>query len=464
MILLVEDSPTAAHFCEKCLKEEGYQVVTTGLGQQAMEFLNWAAPAAVVLDLVLPDASGMEVLKYAQKLHPDLPVIVVTATNLVDVAVESMKRGAYDFLVKPFPAERLAITVRNALLRKALIEEVAELRQVVVGPSRFHGFIGQSTAMQAVYRVIDSVATSKASIFIRGESGTGKELAAQAIHKASPRHMKPFIALNCAAIPHDFLESHLFGHVKGAFTGATADRIGAVKAAQDGTLFLDEICEMPLELQAKLLRFLQTGEIIPVGSHKAEIVDVRIVAAANRDPLEEVHTGDFREDLYCRLHVIPLELPPLREREEDVMMLAQHFLAKCNAEEGKHFAGFDQDVTALLRRYDWPGNVRQLENIVRNMVVLNDGETATAAMMPGDLQRFAEKSLWPANQNTEDLMLSEPSPCDTIKPLWLVEKEAVMLALDFTNQDIPQAAALLQLSPSMLYRKLQAWKTQGAVA
>jgi two-component system repressor protein LuxO len=460
-ILLVEDALAMSRIYEECLRQEGYMTVAEQTGGKAMTFLDQFCPAAIVLDLILPDTNGMEVLKYAQKLYPDLPVVVVTANNSVHVAVEAMKNGAFDFIVKPFPAARLITTIRNALERKALTEELAEWRQMM-GQSRFHDFIGQSPAMQAVYRIIDSVAASKASVFIKGESGTGKELAAMAIHKASPRRAKPFVALNCAAIPHDRMESHLFGHIKGAFVGAIADRPGAARMAHGGTLFLDEICEMPLDLQVKLLRFLQTGEIMAVGSAKTEIVDVRIVAATNRDPMAEVHAGNFREDLYYRLHVIPLDMPPLREREDDVLLLAHHFLSKFSAEEGKSFTSFDMDVMSLLRRYDWPGNVRQLENAIRNIVVLNNGGTVTMPMMPNDL---AEQNLIAAaNQNAQELMRMEPTMIEGMKPLWQIEKEAVMKALDFTQQDIMQAATILQVSPSALYRKLQTWKTEGVAA
>jgi two-component system repressor protein LuxO len=417
-----------------------------------------------VLDLLLPDSNGMEILQYVRRRYPDTPAVVVTVTNSVNIAVEAMKRGAFDFIVKPFPPARLALTIKNALERKALVAEVTELRQLT-GQSQFHDFVGASAAMQAVYRLIDSVAASKTSVFIKGESGTGKELAAHAIHKAGPRRMKPFVAFNCAAVPRELMESHLFGHVKGSFPGAVHDKPGAIREADGGTLFLDEVCQMPLELQARLLRFLQTGEIMPIGGTSAEMADVRVLAATNLDPLAHVHAGGFREDLYYRLHAIPLELPPLREREEDIPMLAQHFLATFNAEENKQFSAFDPAVMEMFRRYDWPGNVRQLENIVRNVVVLNAGATVTRAMIPKDLQRFAGEGLSPANQNAQpDVTLVEATSDDAIKPLWLAEKDAVMRALEATQKDIGRAAALLQVSPSTLYRKLQAWKDQSAVA
>ncbi len=457
-ILLVEDTAPLARIYEEYLQQEHYHVVVAETGQQAIDFINKSMPAAIVLDLLLPDMNGLQILERAQELYPELPVIVVTVNNSIDVAVNAMRKGAYDFIVKPFPSSRLTVTLHNALEHKALMTEVTEWRQVV-GQDRFHNFVGQSPAMQAIYRIIDCVAPSKGNIFIQGENGTGKELAAQAIHNASPRRSKPFIAINCAAIPRDLMESILFGHIKGAFTGAVSDQPGAAKLAQGGTLFLDEICDMPLELQTKLLRFVQTGEIMPVGGNKPEFVDVRIIVATNRDPVEEVNSRRFREDLYYRLHVIPIEMPALHDREDDVLLLASHFMARFSVEENKNFTGLSPEVISLFRRYDWPGNVRQLENVIRNVVVLHNGSTITESMLPRDLKRFLEDSKLPAaNENAYDLMLVDFKPSEAVKPLWAVEKEAIMRALDLTRQDITQAAAMLEVSPSTLYRKLQMWR------
>jgi len=459
-ILLVEDTLPLAKLYEAYLTDAGYTVATEMTGLGAITWLKEQAPAAIVLDLLLPDVNGLEVLDQARKLYPHLPVIVATINNSVDVAVEAMRRGAYDFIVKPFPAARLTTTLVNALDHKALSSEVHEWRQAV-GQEKFHNFIGRSPLMQAVYRTLDAVAPSKASVFLLGENGTGKEMAARALHDASPRRDKPFIAINCAAIPRDLMESTLFGHRKGAFTGAVSDYAGAAKSAKDGTLFLDEICEMPIEMQTKLLRFVQTGEVTPVGDARAECIDVRIVAATNRDVREEVARGRFREDLYYRLHVVPIEMPPLHERGEDIAMLAAHFLARFNAEEGKNFTSLSPEVAALFRRYEWPGNVRQMENVLRYMVVLNDGPLLTEAMLPKDLQEFVADSAIPAaNQNRTRNVT--PPVTGPVKPLWLVEKESIMQALDHVGQDIPRAAALLEVSPSTLYRKLQAWKTTDA--
>ena len=312
--------------------------------------------------------------------------------------------------------------------------------------------------MQAVYRTIDAASASKATIFITGESGTGKEVCAEAIHQKSPRRDAPFVAINCAAIPKELMESEIFGHVKGAFTGAIGDREGAAARADGGTLFLDEVCEMPLDLQVKLLRFVQLGSFMKVGGTEMRQVDVRFICATNRDPLHEVEAGHFREDLYYRLHVIPLHMPPLRDRERDVLDLANHFLASFAAEEGKAFQGFAPDVEALLMTYDWPGNVRQLQNVLRNIVVLNEGAVVERDMLPDLLLRSAPTVTvhrQPAGQPHTD------TP-GGIRPLAVVEREAIEAAVQAAGGNIPRAAALLEVSPSTIYRKLSRWEEQVA--
>ena len=308
--------------------------------------------------------------------------------------------------------------------------------------------------MQQVYRTIDSAASSKASIFITGESGTGKEVCAEAIHAASKRGDKPFIAINCAAIPKDLIESELFGHVKGAFTGAATDRQGAAELADGGTLFLDELCEMDLELQTKLLRFIQTGTFQKVGSSKMKSVDVRFVCATNRDPWKEVQEGRFREDLYYRLYVIPLHLPPLRERGEDVIEIAYSLLGYMSVEEGKAFVRFAQEVLDRFNQYEWPGNVRQLQNVLRNVVVLNNGKEITLNMLPPPLNQPIENSLRLKEKQNEDITVKD------IFPLWITEKTAIEQAIKACDGNIPRAAGFLDVSPSTIYRKLQTWNAK----
>jgi len=367
-----------------------------------------------------------------------------------------MSLGAFDFLEKPFDAERLIVTVANALERQRLTHTI-DVYKNKLGLDSFHGYLGASLAMQAVYQIIKSAAASKASVFIVGESGTGKEVAAQAIHQEGPRSEQPMIVLNCAAIPHELMESEIFGHVKGAFTGAINNRDGAASLADGGILFLDEICEMDLLLQSKLLRFIQTGTFQRVGGTKLESVDIRFVCATNKDPVKEVEGGRFREDLFYRLHVIPLELPPLRERDQDILLIANKFLLDFSAEEEKLFTCFDEQARQLLLHYAWPGNVRELQNVIRNLVVLNVGEEVTAGMLPKALQ--GQHNV--LNSSGVEVQLVDQiaglSSSSVVIPLWLVEKKAIEAAIVFCDGNIPKAAALLDVSPSTIYRKKQTW-------
>ncbi len=449
-ILLVEDTASLAAVYSEYLRAAGHTVDHARNAAEALARAEAAPPDGVLLDLRLPDGDGLSVLRSIRRTQPDMAVVVMTAHGSVATAVEAMRAGASDFLVKPFAAERLAVTLANALERAALRREV---RDLTAGQRRggFQGFVGGAPAMQAVYRVLETAAQSKATVFITGESGTGKELAAEAVHRLSPRRDGPFIAINCAAIPRELIESEVFGHVRGAFTGAVADRIGAAQAADGGTLFLDELCEMDLSLQGKLLRFIQTGSFQPVGSTQLRRTDVRFVCATNRDPLEEVRAGRFREDLYYRLHVVPLRLPPLRDRGEDVIAIAEAMLARSAAEEGKRFRGFAPDARAALLAHLWPGNVRELENAVRTAVVLHDGDLVEAAMLP--LRAAPAANVAP-----------RPSAADAatrIRPLADIEREAIERAVEICDGNIPKAAAHLGISPSTLYRKRAAW---GAAA
>ena len=456
-ITLIEDTTTQARLFSDYLTKEGYEVTTHTTGEKALATLSNALPETVILDLELPDLHGFDILDHLHRHHPDIPVIIITASQSIDQAIEAMKKGAFDFIVKPFPLPKLSVTVEKALAHRALLAEVTNLRRTV-GIERYYDLIGQSAAMQATYRIIEAVAPSRASIFIEGESGTGKDLVAAALHRASPRRSKPFITLNCAAIPPELMETTLFGAYRDTHTGTTP-LAGAAKQAHGGTLFLDEVCDMPLEIQTKLLRFTQTGEIHPLGATKADTVDVRIIASTNRDPRAEIKERRFREDLYYRLHVVPIELPPLREREEDIMLLAQAFLNRYSVEEGKNFTHIAPEVGKIFRFYDWPGNVRQLENIMRNIIVLNNGPIVTAPMLPKNLQSFVGKSLnMPANQNAFDLALTQEKCGHAVKPLWQVEKEAIQAALTFTDNDLARTAAFLEISPASLCRKIQLWE------
>ena len=451
LVFLVEDSLTLAALYREYLRNEPYELVHFSLGRPVLAELERALPQVVLLDLELPDIPGMEILRHINERHLPCTVIVVTAHGSVDIAVEAMRQGAFDFLTKPFDSKRLCATVRNAAKHQQLTYLVETYRNNYER-AEFGGFLGSSLPMQVVYRILESAAGSKATIFITGESGTGKEVCAETLHSLSPRRNGPFVVLNCAAIPHELIESEIFGHVKGAFTGAATDRIGAAARADGGTLFLDEICEMELDLQSKLLRFIQTGSFQRVGGSKLETVDVRFVCATNRDTFAEVKAGRFREDLYYRLHVIPITLPPLRDRGEDVLQIARHFLRQFAAEEGKHFTGFSHEAEAILADYPWPGNVRELQNVMRNIVVLNDGELVQPGMLPPPLDQLIPTARAYCSQ---PLLMAEPE--GEIRPMWLLEKEIIERAINQCGGNIPQAASLLELSPSTIYRKRQAW-------
>ncbi len=347
-ILLVEDSPSLAAVYQNYLTTDGYETDVVDSGAGALARARTAGfPDLVLLDLHLPDMSGMDVLKHLHQSDSDCAVIIITAHGSIETAIEAMRYGAFDFVAKPFDATRLRVTVGNVLDKRRLSSMVTRYQQTLER-DRFHRFVGGSIPMQAVYRIIESAASSRATVFVTGESGTGKELCAEAIHAESPRRERALVALNCAAIPRDLMESEIFGHVKGAFTGAAGRRDGAATRADGGTLFLDEICEMDLELQSKLLRFIQTERFQRVGDSREEQVDIRIVCATNRDPLEEVVAGRFREDLYYRLNVIPLHLPPLRDRGDDILAIAGEMLRHMAAEEGKAFRGLSPAVADAL--------------------------------------------------------------------------------------------------------------------
>ncbi|MGX9962263.1 sigma-54-dependent transcriptional regulator [Roseomonas sp. F4] len=489
-VLIVEDTPTQAEVARALLRDLGHEIRLAETGAAAVEQgLAWR-PDAILMDLELPDFSGFEAMRRLRAEGVEAAIIVVTAHGSVNHAVEAMREGAVDFIVKPFAKTRLTVTLQNALEKRALATELREVK-ARLNRDRFFGFIGGSPAMQAVYRTIESVAASKANVFITGESGTGKELAAEAVHRASPRRTRPFIALNCAAIPRDLLESEIFGHVKGAFTGATETRQGAARLADGGTLFLDEIGEMPVEMQVKLLRFVQTGSFQPVGASRPERVDVRIVSATNRDPWAEVEAGRFREDLYYRLYVVPVEMPPLRERGDDTLLIARHFLSLFAREEGKRFRGFTAEAERVLANYNWPGNVRQLQNAMRNIVVLHDGDRVERSMLPPMLLRAAPARAAPPPPMDDGPALPAPAEApeppheatveapaepaaeppmatlpwepprepEAVLPLAEVERRYILAVLDQTGQDVPRSAALLGVNPSTIYRKLQSWRS-----
>ncbi|WP_298721938.1 sigma-54 dependent transcriptional regulator [uncultured Oceanisphaera sp.] len=447
-VLLVEDTASLAALYQAYLQDEPLSLTVVSNGQQALEHIRRQPPDILLLDLILPDMPGMEILKWLHREQPNVTTIVMTAHGSVDVAVDAMRLGAHDFINKPVEAERLKVTLHNTMKFRHLNQLVDRYRHEIEREP-FQGFIGASLPMQKVFRLIENAAPSTATVFVTGESGTGKEVCAEALHQLSGRREGPFIALNCAAIPKDLMESELFGHIKGAFTGALQDRDGAVIRADGGTLFMDEICEMDLELQSKLLRFLQTGQIQPVGSSQQIKVDVRIVCATNRDPLVEVEQGRFREDLYYRLHVIPIHLPPLRERGGDVISIANALVRQASREENKSFVGLSEATKDRLQGYHWPGNVRQLQNVIRNAVVLHQGEWIEQDMLPAPLDTPQT-----ANSTAQPVTDAMPAP---IVPLSVIERQAIERAISHCQGNVSRAAAMLEVSPSTIYRKLQSW-------
>jgi len=453
-VLIIEDTNSMALIFQKWLKKAGMHAKIVGTGNEGIENLRAGKFKTVLLDLDLPDIKGQEVIRVANEEGLDVTFVVVTASGSISIAVDAMRLGAYDFLIKPAAEERLVTTVRNALEREVIQSTVKEIKKRSSKKSK-HGFTGSSLPMIAVYRMIDSIAQSKASVFITGESGTGKEVCAQSIHYASPRKASAFVPLNCAAIPKDLIESEIFGHTAGAFTGATADRTGAAITADGGTLFLDEICEMDLNLQSKLLRFLQTGIVQKVGSDKQTRVDVRILCATNRDPMVEVAEGRFREDLFYRLHVLPLHLPALKEREGDALEIARVFLAEMSEEEGKSFAGFTEDAENAILQYAWPGNIRELQNTIRKVVILNDAEYATADML--DIDRTAALYAMAKHKAADFGENGLPFSINLNQNIADIERQVIEAAIQHCNNSIPKASEMLHLSPSTIYRKKEGW-------
>jgi len=455
-ILLVEDQGALARTYQGFLRDDPYEIIHVENGASALKALD-RSPNAVILDLKLPDMNGLEILRLIRERDLSMPVVVVTAHGSMQTAIDAMRAGAADFLVKPFTAERLRVTLQNALEKEELTA-VVRTYQEEIDRRNFQGFIGSSLHMQAVYRAIESAANSKATVFFTGESGTGKEIAARAVHDLSGR-TGAFVPLNCGAIPHDLMESEFFGHVKGAFTGALAEREGAARQAHKGTFFLDEVCEMDPQLQTKLLRFLQTGQFMKVGGSLLEDVDVRVVCATNRDPHAEVQAGRFREDLYYRLHVIPIHMPPLRERGQDIVEIARHFFEQFSNQEGRSFEHLSDDAQSMLRNYDWPGNVRELQNVVRNVVVMNQEPIIEAeALRPliatnGKGQSLRHEPSAPASSQTATL----DQLAGQIRPLSAVEREAIEQALDLCDGDVRKAAVFLDIAPATIYRKLKVW-------
>jgi two-component system repressor protein LuxO len=454
-VLVVDDDPLFCELTRWTLRKSGYQVDVAVTAADLRERVESSEPAVVLLDWQLGSEDGLTLLAELRRRRPDVPIVLVTATVSIELAVSAVRQGAFDFLVKPVDDPRLVATVERAIDHAGLLRRVCELERLD-GGDEFEGIIGTSPAMKTVYSVIRNVAPTDVSVLVTGESGTGKELVAHAIHRRSRRAGGPFVALNMAALPRDLVEATLFGHERGAFTGAERRRGGAVEEATGGTLFLDEIGEMPLELQPKLLRFLQDRSYRRVGGTEDVRADVRIVAATNRDPLAEVQAGRLRADLYYRLAIIPVALPALRDRDRDVELIARRMLPRIAARYGKSFRDIEPSAVAQLTAHGWPGNVRELVHALERAVVLHEGELILPSMLPqlsaaGRPAPVAEVST--VTQSVDPV----PPPEDAIVPLAILERQAIERAMDLCGDNATLAASRLGISPATLYRRLREW-------
>jgi DNA-binding NtrC family response regulator len=497
-VLIVDDDPAQRRILEEMIKRLGFETKTTNSGEQAIQILEGAdhgSISLVLLDLVMPGVDGMAVLDRLAQKSGIPPIIVQTANGSIDAAINAMRAGAADFVIKPASPERLEVSIKTALKIEALSGEITRIKKKVEGTLTFNDLIIRGEAMQRVISLGKRAASSNIPVLIEGESGVGKELIARAIQGESERAGKPFVTVNCGAIPENLVESILFGHEKGSFTGASEKRTGKFQEADGGTLFLDEVGELPLDAQVKLLRALQEGEIDPVGSKKPVKVNFRLISATNRDMIQLVKDGKFREDLYYRLNVFPIWVPPLRERIEDVPELAQHFVARFAAEEGKRVSGLSPDALRLLKAYSWPGNVRQLENALFRAVVLADRTELTVnefpqiaahvegfdAEIPAAPAEPVKKPVYtgPALLGAEDripqtveikndngtgsLGIPAIDASGDIRSLEAIEADMIRLALGRYRGHMTEVAKRLNIGRSTLYRKMQEYGLEPRV-
>lgn len=449
-ILIVDDERSLREFLEIFLRKEGYEVSLASNGRDAIDRLERGEVFDLVLtDLMMPQVDGLGVLEAVKDRAPDTQVLVMTAFATTDTAIDAMKKGAFDYVQKPFKVDEIKVVIEKALDQRRLLEENRQLRAQVHKQYSFHNIIGRSPRMQQLFELVRRVADTRTSVLITGESGTGKELVARALHHGSRRQDFPMVAVNCGAIPENLMESELFGHTKGSFTGAHVAKIGMFSAANQGTIFLDEVGELPMHLQVKLLRVLQERRIRPVGSVQEEPIDVRVIAATNQDLEEAIRSGRFREDLYYRLNVIRLEIPPLRERREDIPLIARHFLKRFATEMDRAIEDFSPEATELLLAYDFPGNVRELENIVERAVTFETTRAVTRESLPpsvanGDTRLrglTSELTVPPEGMDLEGLLAE-------------LERGLLVQALERTGGNRTEAAKLLRISFRSLRYKL----------
>ena len=447
-VLVIDDDDPGRQVMELLLKKAGYSVQTAATGNQGLELLNTDNFNIVLADLFLPDKSGIEILQEVRLTSPGIEVVVITGHASPKTAVQAMKEGAFDYITKPVHFDELKIVISKALEKQRLLSENVYLRKQLQERFEFENIIGRSQAMQRVFERMQRIAKTDSTVLVTGESGTGKELVARALHHHSRRSAKPFLAVNCGAIPESLLESELFGYVKGAFTGAVKDKVGKFEAANHGTIFLDEIGTMPMHLQSKLLRVLQEQEVERVGSNKPQKIDVRIISATNLDLGEQVKSGGFREDLFYRLNVIPLHLPPLRERREDILPLVSHFINKFCHLMSRPVMSLNKVALEALERYRWAGNVRELENMIERLVALTEGDCINFDDLPQEVagQAGAQKGL---------CLEISPDGIDMPAAIAELEKKLIKKAMELCGGVKAKAAELLGLNRTTLVEKMK---------
>jgi two-component system response regulator PilR (NtrC family) len=442
-VLIVEDEEKMREVLQKILSAEGYTVQTAGNGNDALSMIKEGPYHIVLTDVKMPGLNGIELLKTVKQISPETYVIIMTAFGTIDSAVEAMKQGAYDYISKPFKMDEIRILMNKIIDEMALRQEVNNLRKEVKRRYRYSNIIGKSKKMQEVFALIEKVADGKSTVMVLGKSGTGKELVAKAIHYNGPRKNKPFVAVNCSAIPETLLESELFGHVKGAFTGAIANKPGLFEEADCGTLFLDEIGDISQTIQVKLLRVLQEREFKPVGGGELKKVDLRLITATHQDLMEKVEQGSFREDLYYRLNVIPIQIPSLKYRLEDIPLLARHFLELYSKENDRSGITLSKEVLKLFMDYSWSGNVRELENVIERAVILGEGSEITLQDLPPQFQMKDGEG-----PHKGEFALSS---------LEELEKAHIQRVLESVGGHKMKAAEILKIDRRTLYRKLQSY-------
>lgn len=446
-ILIVDDEESFRHMLSVILKKEKYEVETASNGEEALQKVISTPFDQILCDIRMPQMDGLEFLKEVQKAGVESTIIMMSAYGTIDTAIEAMKLGAYDYISKPFKTDEIILTLRKAEEREQLRRENQLLRREVLREYSFENIVSKNAKMKEIFEVIKKVAPYKSTILIMGESGTGKELVARALHYNSDRSKRPFVAVNCGAIPENLLESELFGHVKGAFTDAIRTKRGLFEEADGGTLFLDEIGELPPQLQVKLLRVLQEGEIRRVGESRPIKVDVRIISATVKDLAREVNEGRFRDDLFYRLNVLPIHIPPLRERREDIPLLIDHFIKKFTQSTNKKVVGIDSKALEVLMNYKWSGNVRELENTIERAVVLADGENIMLENLPPEIREFKEEEVSLPPVAEEEYSIKKASR--------ILETNLIKKALKRTKGNHTHAARLLEISHRALLYKIK---------